>query len=137
MYGMYNNYQSGYNNGFMPQMPSMSQMQGGYAPTMQVTRVNGRQGAEALRMGANSSALLLDESEQYAWYVQTDGAGYKSILQLDIIPHKEAPTPDYSDLDERVRKIEEVIKNANWSNLPNDGNAAEPTYKPDAITPRP
>ena len=48
------------------------------APQMQVTRVSGENGANAFQMGPNSSALLLDETAPIVWFVQTDGAGYKT-----------------------------------------------------------
>ena len=42
----------------------------------QVTRVNGRNGADAFRMAPNSSILLMDENDPIVWLKQTDGAGY-------------------------------------------------------------
>ena len=41
-------------------------------PQMQVTKVNGEPGARSFQMGANSSALLLDESGLMVWLVTSD-----------------------------------------------------------------
>ena len=79
------------------------------APQMQVTKVNGRNGAEAFQIGANSSAILLDESGTMVWLVTTDGAGYKTISPYDIAPHKTVPAPDYADLETRIKRLEDAI----------------------------
>ena len=84
-----------------PYMPLPQQ-----APSMQVVRVNGRGGADAFAMGPNSSALLLDESGTLVWAVTTDGAGYKTISPYDITPHHDAPAPDFSSLESRIKRLE-------------------------------
>ena len=94
------------------------------APRQEVIKVNGENGARAFPMGANSSALLLDESGVIVWLVTTDGAGYKSVSPFDITPHEAAPVADYSTLDARITRLEEMISNANTSN-PSDARAAE------------
>ena len=83
----------------------------------QIIKVNGRGGAEAYQMMPNSQALLLDETQPLLWLKQTDGAGYPSLTAYDIKPHEEAPVPDMKNLEERISKIEEVIKHeSNYSN---------------------
>lgn len=62
-----------------------------YQGVQQVIKVNGRNGAEAFRMGANSSVLLLDETEPIVWLKQTDGAGYPIITAYDIKLHQDLP----------------------------------------------
>ena len=84
-----------------PYMPLPQQ-----APSMQVVRVNGRGGADAFAMGPNSSALLLDESGTLVWAATTDGAGYKTISPYDITPHQDAPAPDFSSLESRIKRLE-------------------------------
>ena len=79
----------------------------------QVVRVNGENGARSYQMGANSSALLLDESGLMVWLVTSDGAGYKTVSPYDITPHQEAPAPDFGSLESRIKRLEEII----------DGNA--------------
>ena len=81
-----------------------------YSP-QQVIKVNGRNGAEAYRMPANSSALLLDESAPIVWLAQTDGAGYKTITAYDITVHQEVPPIDVKTLEERISKLEEALHN--------------------------
>ena len=77
----------------------------------QIIKVNGRGGAEAYQMPPNSQVLLLDETQPLLWLKQTDGAGYPSLSAYDIKPHEDAPIPDMKSLEERIAKIEEVIKN--------------------------
>lgn len=79
-------------------------------PRQEVVKVCGENGARAFQLGPNSSALLLDETGTIVWLVTTDGAGYKSVAPFDISPHQAAPAPDYNDLEERIRKLEEAIK---------------------------
>ena len=79
-------------------------------PRQEVTKVNGENGARAYSMGPNSSALLLDETGTIVWLVTTDGAGYKTVAPFDISPHQTAAPPDYNDLEERIRKLEEAIR---------------------------
>ena len=104
-----NGYQNPFLNpyGFMGQYQSMSPQ-----PTQQVTqvvRVNGENGARAYGIGANSSALLLDESGTMVWLVTSDGAGYKSVSAYDITPHQNTPAPDYGTLESRIARLEEIV----------------------------
>ena len=89
--------------GYMQQIQQMPQAQ---QQTCQVVKVNGENGARAFQMGANSSALLLDESGALIWLVTTDGAGYKTVNPYDISPHREAPPPEYGELESRIKKLE-------------------------------
>ena len=102
--------------GFVPQTQPIPQMQ----PT-QVVRVNGENGAKAFAIGANSSALLLDESGLMVWLVTSDGAGYKTVSAYDITPHQEQPKPDYGSLESRIqtveKRLEEMISNGNTRNV--------------------
>jgi len=107
-----NTFQNPYLNpyGFMQQQFQPQPVQ----PT-QVVRVNGENGAKTYAIGANSSALLLDESGTMVWLVTSDGAGYKSVSAYDIVPHKAEPVPDYGNLEERIRRLEEAV-NGNSKN---------------------
>ena len=82
----------------------------------EVVKVNGENGARAYQIGANSSALLLDESGAMVWLVTTDGAGYKTVAAFDISPHEQAPVPDYESLETRIARLEEMINNGNSVN---------------------
>lgn len=101
-----NGYQNPFLNqyGFVP--PQYQQTQ---QPVTQVVRVNGENGARAYALGANSSALLLDESGTMVWLVTTDGAGYKSVSAYDINPHQTTPAPDFGTLETRIARLEEIV----------------------------
>lgn len=99
-----NPYQQQY-NAMLPNQPQVN-VQG---PQMQVVRVNGRNGAQAFQIGPNSSALLLDESGTMVWLVTTDGASYKTVAPYDIAPHQDAPAPDFSGLESRIKRLEDFV----------------------------
>ena len=104
-----NAYQNPFLNpyGYMQQYQQLPNQQ--MAMPQQVVRVNGENGAKTYQIGANSSALLLDESGTMVWLVTSDGAGYKSVSAYDIMPHKTVPAPDYSTLENRIEKLEEIV----------------------------
>ena len=62
----------GYAPLYTPQMGTGAQM----PQRCQVIKVNGRNGADAFRMAADSSVLLLDENDPIVWLKTTDGAGH-------------------------------------------------------------
>ena len=104
------NYQNPFINpyGYGQQVPQAFPAQ--QMPQMQqVVRVNGENGARAFQIGANSSALLLDESGTLVWLVTSDGAGYKTVAAYDIMPHRAEPDKTYTDLETRVKKLEDMM----------------------------
>ena len=86
-----------------------------FQPRTEVVRVNGRNGAEAYAIGPNSSALLLDESGALVWLVTTDGAGYKTVSPYDITPHQVPQPPDFSSLEARIKKLEDLFNDTSDS----------------------
>ena len=78
----------------------------------EIIHVNGENGAQVFQMMPNSQALLLDDTAPIIWLAQTDGAGYKTLTPYTITPYQPEPEISVKDLDERIRKIEEVINNA-------------------------
>lgn len=101
-----------FNNPYLnPYTPYQQPFQSAPQP-VQVTKVNGENGARAYQIGANSSALLLDESGTMVWLVTSDGAGYKTVMPYDIAPHQSAPAPDYTTLEQRIARLEEQINAA-------------------------
>ena len=94
----------------------------------QVVRVNGENGARAFQIGANSSALLLDESGLMVWLITSDGAGYKTVAAYDILPHKAEPPKEYTDLESRVKKLEDMIGGKRYGY---SGNSSAAGKKPD------
>ena len=79
------------------------------AQQMQVVKVNGEGGANAFSMGPNSSALLLDTSGTMIWAVTTDGAGYKTVVPYDIMPHRNPEQIAVKSLEDRIKRLEELI----------------------------
>lgn len=95
-----------YNNPYMARYQSLQM------PEMfrgQITRVNGKNGAEAFRMAQNSSALLLDENDPIVWLATTDGAGYKTLTPYTITPYQPAPPVDVNSLENRIKRLEEIV----------------------------
>ena len=111
---MVNNYVNPYYNPYGQQYPNYQQMSQ-QLPQQQVTKVNGENGARAYQMGANSSALLLDECGTIVWLATTDGASYKTVTPYDITPHKTAAMPDFLSLENRIARLEEQM-NGNTEN---------------------
>lgn len=98
-----------YNQDLMKTLLSNTQPQ---AQPRHVTKVNGRAGADAFSMPPNSDDLLLDMNDPIIWFVQTDGAGYKTVTPYDISLHKEVNKEDRMNaLEERISKLEEAITN--------------------------
>ena len=126
-----NGFQNPYMNPYgFQQMPSPVYPQ----PSQQVVKVHGEDGAKAYQMGANSSALLLDESGTMVWLATSDGAGYRTVTAYDITPHKTEPEKQYTNLESRIARLEEIINgntadsSATWQKQP---SAVHPTGKAD------
>ena len=75
----------------------------------QITRVNGRNGAEAFRMTPNASVLLMDENDPIVWLKVSDGAGYCTLTPYSISPYQAAAPVDVNSLENRVKRLEELI----------------------------
>ena len=105
-------------NPFAPAMPFQQGPMMYQQPQQQtqVVRVNGEAGARTYQIGPNSSALLLDESGALVWLVTTDGAGYKTVGAYDITPHQQPAAADYSSLETRIKRLEDMI-NGNTANI--------------------
>lgn len=104
---MYNTFGQQFSPQFMPQtQPFQGWSQN--LPRQEIIRVNGENGAKAYQMAPNSSALLMDESAPLVWLVQTDGAGYKTAVPYTIAPYQSQPAPDLNDLEERIKRLEEM-----------------------------
>ncbi|MEE1048219.1 MAG: hypothetical protein U0M60_12450, partial [Clostridia bacterium] len=44
---------------------------------------------------------------------QTDGAGYKTVTPYSITPYQAAPAQDYSNLEARIKRLEDMINESN------------------------
>lgn len=69
---------------------------------LEIIKVNGKNGAEAMTLAPNSSVLLLDINDPIIWFVSTDGAGYKTCIPYQISPYKAATE---SSIEELISKI--------------------------------
>lgn len=106
----YNPYLNPYLNMYQQQNQQPIQQQ---MSKQEVVKVNGENGARAYPLGANSSALLLDESGTMVWLAVSDGAGYRTVSAYDITPHQTAPVQDYNSLESRITRLEEMLSNGN------------------------
>lgn len=95
------------------------------APQMSIIRVNGQNGAEALRMAPNSEALLLDNTDAIVWLAQTDGAGYKTVTPYSVTPYHQQPPVDINVLEQRLSRVEELLNNAKQSNTGTTSRSAK------------
>lgn len=91
----------------------------------QIIKVNGENGAMAYQMPANSSALLLDESEPIVWLKQTDGAGYPTITPYKIEPYRKPEAPDYGSILKRIERLEGMINESNHAAVKQNNKTAD------------
>lgn len=91
-----------------------------YPTRQEIIRVNGENGARALQMAPNSSAILLDENAPLVWVVVTDGAGYKTVNPYTITPYQPEPPVDVKGLENRLKRLEELL-----NGQPDTGNASK------------
>jgi len=96
-----------YGNVYNPMNAMQMPMQ---LPKTRTGRVNGRQGAEMYRMAPDSDIVLLDENDPMIWFIQTDSAGYKTIIPYDIAPHTEEKAPDMKSLDDRLNSFDDRLR---------------------------
>jgi len=96
---MYNNYPYAVQQNFQQQQ----------LPHYEVIKVNGKPGVDAFQMGPNSSVLLLDETQNIVWFVQTDGAGYKTPTPFTISPYVEKPQIDVNALNDEVNSLKAMV----------------------------
>ena len=109
---MYSPYGMAYGN-FMPNFNNLYGNQNAIQPPQanrcEITKVNGRNGAEAFMLAPNSSVLLLDETAPIVWLAQSDGAGYKTVTPYSITPYQPEPPVDVGGLEARVKRLEDML----------------------------
>ena len=104
-----------WNNGWMGQttQPFMN-FQRQQLPHYDVIKVNGEAGARSFQMAPNSSIFLADSTNpNLIWLVQTDGAGYLTPTPLDVSIHQDQPQPNFSNLEERIKHLEDMYEQLN------------------------
>lgn len=74
-----------------------------------IIRVKGENGARCIQMLPNSETLLLDTTQPIVWLAQTDGAGYLSLTPFDVSQHKDLPTVDLRNIEERLTRLEGML----------------------------
>lgn len=89
-------------------------LQGNYSQPIQlqpqqVTQVNGRASAEAIRMAPNSSVLVMDNTAPVVYLCMSDGIGTVSVQAYDIVLHKDKPPIDVESIESRLTMIENTI----------------------------
>lgn len=98
---------------------------------VQIVEVNGEAGANAYNLAANSSVMLLDTQQPICYIVKTDGAGLKTVMPFDMTPHIPKEQVLMNSIEERLKKLEEMIngksdiRNEQSSELA-DGTGAAP-----------
>ena len=108
------------NNGVTNQLSQML-IQNTATPAKHVTKVNGKAGADSYQLPPNSDDILLDMNEPVIYFVQSDGAGYKTVTSYDISPHKEVnPKDQFKALEDRILKLEEEVRSGKPNYRSND-----------------
>ncbi len=103
-------------NNLNPLMTPQQQMMPNYLnyntmnmlPRYEINIVKGAAGASNFRMAPNSRTILADETAPIVWFARTDSGGYLTVEPYDISPHQEQQPVNVSDLEARVRKLEEM-----------------------------
>lgn len=77
-------------------------------PQVKIFNVNGRTGAEAFKLGPDSSIFLLDSKDPVIWMVTTDSAATKTITRIKAVIEDE-PSP----VDQAKEFAEDRLKGVN------------------------
>lgn len=125
--GYYNPYQpSPYGSpyGGYPSVGPQSPVGGPQPFGGQITRVNGENGVDALRMAPRSELIAMDISRSDAligWYVKTDDAGYKSKTPYLLTPYEPQPAQSaasLSSIEERLTRLEDIVNGQSVNGKP-------------------
>lgn len=84
-------------------------------PQQQVIQVNGNP-SNSIQMYPNSSLLAMDTSAPIVWLCISDGVGKVTATPYDIKLHEDAPAVDTTDLEQRIKTIEDFILELEASN---------------------
>lgn len=104
--GLYNPYVTPINQ-FNPVVPNYQPVITQNAPHREIDRVNGRDGALALPMGPNSSAIAADTILPKIWVITTDSAGFKTVVSMTVTPDEEPEQTAEAATDEEQQKKED------------------------------
>lgn len=101
---------------FAPAVQNAPVVQPSYTPQKTIDYVKGFDGANAYNLGANSSALALDQDMNVIWVIATDQNGAKSLVKGywvgdEYVPPKPVTMEDLmnemKDMKSRMIKLEE------------------------------
>lgn len=84
-------------------------------PQQQVIQVNGNP-ANSIQMYPNSSLLAMDTSAPLVWLCISDGVGKVTATAYDIKLHEEPPVVDTSSFEQRIKAIEDFIRQQEANN---------------------
>ena len=113
-----------YNQGTYPYSaqaaPAGMYYQPPYQSPMQITVVNGDNGARAFQMPPNSSIILLDESRRKVFIKETDGASYPKLSKYKLVPDDDDSLPEdkgvvekqLKDVEDRLKVVEKWVLNS-------------------------
>lgn len=96
----------------------------------EIQQVNGFGGADAYKLSANSSVLLLDQEKPIVYMKTTDGAGYPSVAAYELTPIKPPQPVDATALEERLNRLEALIRESITKQDDGTGSKAKPRAKP-------
>ena len=92
-------------------------------PQQQIIQVNGKASVDTIQMAPNSSILVMDTSAPIVWMCISDGVGKVSATPYDIKVHEDAPPVDVQNIEQRIKKLENII--ARMEEKRNESNVAE------------
>ena len=103
------------------QMPSYQRQE--------IKQVNGFGGADAYQLPPNSSVLLLDQEKPVVYMKTTDGGGYPSVAAYELTPVKPPQPVDATALEERLNRLEALIRESITKQDDGAGSKAKPRSK--------
>lgn len=80
-----------------------------YLPHYDAPTLHGEQDANSFAIGPNSQIFLPDAKDDIIWWIRTDNAGVKTVIALDVTPHKTPQPVDLNALVARIDQLEEQI----------------------------
>lgn len=96
------------------------------ANPVEIPHVNGKNGAQAFQLPANSSILLLDDNAPIVYLVKTDSACYKTVTPYQITEFKPQPEIDMRSLLDRVESLERRLNESDSEPVKSNAKTSSP-----------
>lgn len=93
---------------YQPYTPTMMQNTP-TLPAQQIIQVNGKSSVDTIQLAPNSSVLVMDTSAPIVWMCVSDGIGKVTATPYDITVHKDKPTVDVSNIEQRLSAVEKSL----------------------------